>query len=225
MKTIASLALLFTAFAPSIASADALKDSATKVFAERKTNVVRLTVTRKISEKDRVFEVTATSYDGKGTLVTALGRLEGGQKGELVRVAMFQEDGSEVEGDLVLTDPKLDLAFIKLRLGEEGADAPVFPAAVPLASDKVALLDDLIGITRYGAGFQREASVALIEVAAIIETPRLLFLPSAGLPDGAAAFNTKGELVGMMARVDRQPVLVPAAAIQKLAETIKPEEK
>lgn len=218
MKLLLTSLLLFTTAV--LAPADETKDGAAKTFAERKASVVRLTVARKVNEKDIVFETTAVSFDGKGTLVTALGRLDAGGKGELVRVAMFQDDGTEVEGDLVLTDPTLDLAFIKLRAADEGADEVIIPASAPLAAAQAGLLEDIVGISRLGAGFQREASASLFEIAAVVESPRLLFLPSAPLTDGSGAFNLKGELVGIMARVDQQIVIVPSAAIEKLAATI-----
>ena len=82
------------------------------------------------------------------------------------------------------------------------------------------MLDHVLGIQRMSASFQRDASVALFEIAAVVETPRLTYVPSAAIGSGTAVFTLKGELLGIGARKGGTPVIVPAAELLKLAASV-----
>jgi hypothetical protein len=246
---LSSLVLLTTTTLPLTAQvADPVQAAAAKAFAERQDSTVNLTVTRKLKGKDQTFEIPAVSFGGKDLLVTSLSQIEssgrgmlasvmmmgggdgdefGGNatdKGELTRVAMLRADATEAEADLVLTDAALDLAFVRVRPGDGAAAA--MPAAPPPATAAPALLENVLSTQRKGPDFQRAASAELLQIAALVTTPRALYIPSQALPGGTAAYNLGGELLGIATRVKNESVIVPVAAITKLAATIpaKPEE-
>ena len=243
--TLTSLVLLTTAALPLVAQeADPVQAAAAKTFTDRQDSTVKLTVTRKLKGKDQTFEIPALSFDGKDVLVTALTEIESGgkgmlgnlmmmaggdgdeespaggkpDKGELTRVAMLRADATEAEADLVLTDAALDLAFIRVRAGDGTAAA--MPAAPPQAKAAPALLDNVLATQRKGPEFQRAASAELLQIAALITTPRAFFIPSQMLPGGTPVYNLAGELLGLATRVHDESGIVPVAAIAKLAATL-----
>ena len=243
--TLTSLVLLTTAVQPLVAQdADPVQAAAAKAFADRQDSTVKLTVTRKLKGKDQTFEIPALSFDGKDLLVTSLAQIESGgkgmlgalmmmgggeddeggpaggkaDKGELTRVAMLRADATEAEADLVLTDAALDLAFIRVRAGDGTAAA--LPAAPPQAKAAPGLLENVLATQRKGPEFQRAASAELLQISALITTPRAFFIPSQALPGGTAVYNLGGELLGLAARVHDESVIVPVAAIVKLAATV-----
>ena len=223
---------------------DPVQAAAAKAFADRQDAAVKLTVTRKVKSKDQTFEISAVSLDGKDLLVTSLSQVESGskgllgglmmmegedgedgppvmgkaEKGELTRVAILRADATEAEADLVLTDAALDLAFIRVRPIDGVAVA--LPAASPQAQAAPALLDNVLATLRKGPEFQRAASAELLQIAALITTPRAFYIPSQPLPGGTAVYNLSGELLGIATQVHNESVIVPIAAITKLAATI-----
>jgi hypothetical protein len=247
LATLTSLALLASAPLPLAAQeADPVQAAAAKAFADRQDSTVKLTVTRKLKGKDQSFEITAVSFDGKDLLVTSLSEVESGGKGllgnlmmmagddgeaedsplgakagdngELTRIAMLRADATEAEADLVLTDAALDLAFVRVRPAD--ATAPPMPAAPPPAKVAPALLENVLSTQRKGPDFQRAASAELLQIAALVTTPRAFYIPSQMLPGGTAVYNLAGELLGIATRVHNESVIVPVAAIAKLATTV-----
>jgi hypothetical protein len=242
LATFTSLVLLTTVILPlSAREADPVQAAAAKAFAAHQDSTVKLTVTRKIKGKDQSFEISAVSFDGKDLLVTSLSQVEsagkgslasimamaggdeGGDggiandKGELTRLAMLRADATEAEADLVLTDAALDLAFVKIRPGD---DAGPMPAAPPQAKAAPALLENVLSTQRKGPDFQRAATAELLQISALVTTPRDLYIPSQSLPGGSAVYNLSGELLGISTQVRNQSVIVPVAAIAKLADRI-----
>jgi len=246
LATLTSMALLASAALPmSAQDVDPVQAAAAKAFADRQDSTVKLTVTRKLQGKDRTFEIPAVSFDGKDLLVTSLSQIESGgsgllanvmmmsggpgndldgnvaDKGELTRVAMLRADATEAEADLVLTDAALDLAFVRVR-PTDAAAAPM-PAAPPQAKAAPALLETVLSSQRKGPDFQRAASAELLHIAALVSTPRDFLIPSQALPGGTPAYNLDGELLGVATMVQKQSVIVPVTAIDKLAATIPAE--
>lgn len=238
-----SMALLASAALPlSAQEVDPVQAAAARTFADRQDNTVKLSVTRKLKGKDRTFEIEALAFDGKDLLVTSLSQIEssgsaslanimmmGGDaeneldgnsadKGELTRVAMLRAEAAEAEADLVLTDAALDLAFVRLR-PTDGKTAPM-PAAPPQAKVAPALLETVLSSQRKGPDFQRAASAELLHIAALVATPRAFLIPSQALPGGTPVYNLAGELLGVATVLQKQSVIVPVAAIAKLAATI-----
>lgn len=217
------------------AARDPVQAAAAQAFDSRKENAVRLSVTRKIRDRDRTFEVQALVMDSQGLVVAALssveaqlgaarGRMPPGSSGasdagELTRVAMICSDGSEAEGKVVLTDPDLDLAFIRITLTADNS-AVTLPAAPPAAA-KPELLDEVLGISRMDAGFQYEATASLSQIAAVLEIPRVLYVPASSLGgQGVGAFNLQGECLGITTLIRGRQLIVPIETISRLAATI-----
>jgi hypothetical protein len=95
-----------------------------------------------------------------------------------------------------------------------------FQSAPPQAKAAPALLDNVLATQRKGPEFQRAASAELLQIAALITTPRAFFIPSQMLPGGTPVYNLGGELLGLATRVHDESVIVPVAAIAKLAATL-----
>jgi hypothetical protein len=222
---------------------DPVQEALAKAFAARQESSVKLSITRKVEGKDRSFEVPAVSLDGKGLIAASLDGIESGgdgimaglqfggpgddegegglakpDKGELTRVALLRADATEAEADLLITDAALDLALIRVRPGDDGA--VVTPAAPPAAQKAPALLDNVLAIERKGAEFQRIAGAELLQVAAVLATPRRLYVPSSPLPGGIPVYNLAGELLGMAATIHGESMVVPTEAIRKLAASL-----
>ena len=251
LSTFCSFALIAAAIQPlSAEDADSLQVAAAKAFTERQDSTVNLSVTRKIKGKDQTFEVPAVSFDGKGLLVAALKASEGGpnkgpanfqiggddgdedesdgdaggakpkakNSGELTKVALLRSDATESEADLVLTDATLGLAFVRVRAA--GADVAM-PPAPPLAKGAPVLLEDLLAVERLGSEFQRAATASQLQIAAVLTTPRRLYVPSVGVAGGVAVYTLHGELLGISSTVHDESVIIPAEAIQKLAASLQ----
>ncbi|MCP3902050.1 MAG: trypsin-like peptidase domain-containing protein [Planctomycetes bacterium] len=157
--------------------------------------------------------------------------------GEVTQVWIQRPDGTRIDAEVVLTDPELDLAFI--RPVEAGAESesrvPFEPVDLGEATGGVDVLDSVIWIGRMTklAGWAPTAHIS--RVSAVIEQPRVCYL--AGTAPGAPVFDGRGRLLGITVMlVDAeegfnpmammmgggqgpgQPVVLPGAEIKRLVE-------
>ncbi len=133
----------------------------------------------------------AAAADGR-MVNTQQGQVKLSAKGTTKEVKILLPDGSEVEAKVAFKDPDLDLAFIR----------PTKPDSVKLVPVKIAdsaplaLLDEVIVLTRLGKDLNREPVVMTCEVISVITQPRTygkLTLQSLGTP----VFNKEGKFVGI----------------------------
>ena len=213
--------------------ADPVRGAAKQLVEARADASLVLTVTRKMQRGDKTFEIHAIPVNGEGLLVTSLKAIENNRlagvaglaammnqagqaqdSGELTRVAWIRPDATEAEGELVLKDENLDLAFVRIRKDGDAALPPA-PAAVGKAPG---LLQEVISIHRLSAEFQREAALSMGRVSSLIQTPAELFQVPELNTVGSACYSLSGEWLGMVALVQGQQVIVPAATIVGRAE-------
>ncbi len=115
---------------------------------------------------------------------------------ELSDVKILLEDGTEVPAEVVLRDRDLDLAFIRPK-----AKTSASMAALDLKkSGKAQVLDQVIALNRLGSAAGRAYSASVVRITAVVERPRLFYVPDASLAAralGSPAFTVDGKVLGI----------------------------
>jgi hypothetical protein len=179
---------------------------------------VKLTMKMRMAEEGRQYqeeestrEIRGTVIDPSGLVVCALSQADptqmfagfmegqGGSKWQvdITAVKLRLADGKEIPAKIVLRDKDLDVAFVRPT---EKQAAPL--TAVDLAgSSPVSVLDEVVVLERLGEVANRAPAVTLDRIAAIMEKPRLLYVPgplgqmsSLGCP----VFTPDGKVVGVL---------------------------
>jgi hypothetical protein len=159
-------------------------------------------------------DITGTVIDASGLTVVSLAATDPAQmlqslmsgmsdeesrfkfETELSDIKILLEDGSELSAEVVLRDRDLDLAFIRPKA------KPAAPAAfLDLAkSEKADILDQVLALNRLGSAGNRAYSASVERIAAIVQRPRLFYIPDTSLNTallGAPAFTFEGKVVGI----------------------------
>ncbi|MCU0795223.1 MAG: serine protease [Akkermansiaceae bacterium] len=200
-------------------------------------------------ERETTNETTATFISKDGLLVAALPQLDQSSvvdgrtiqtpmgpvkiksESQIQEIQVIMPDGTEVPADLVLKDPDLGLAFIRVRMDSEEADGLEIHAIDLTQSAEGTMLDDCIGLGRLDENFNRDPSVITSEITGITKRPRTFYrvmTDSVGCP----IFLSNGKLLGITVvrkpsgdiqgnNVQLSPAVLPAADIAKVAEQAK----
>jgi hypothetical protein len=160
-------------------------------------------------------------------------------KTETTDVKVLLKDGRELAAKFVLRDRDLDVAFVLPK------DKDLKLTHVPLARDASGkspeVLDDLIFLRRLGRGLNREPSVSLGRVEAVVTKPQTFIIPDLvnGLQTiGCPTFDASGRFVGIvvMRRPSSgsrgpqslhdlldllKPVILPAEDLEQTAAQVK----
>jgi S1-C subfamily serine protease len=202
--------------------ADELSEKGREVFKKNKHSVVtvQIVVKSKFSmagmggqSNESRQDVTGTIIDASGLTVLSLAATDPGQmvqnmmsvpdddskfklETELSDVKILLEDGTEVPAEVVLRDKDLDLAFVrpKSRITAELSPLDLSKSA------KLELLDQVIALNRLGNAAGRAYAASVERIAAIVERPRLFYVPETSFTTtalGAPAFNLDGKVVGL----------------------------
>lgn len=183
------------ALAASAASADELKATARSVAEKAQKTVVTVKLVLKLHmagrEQEVKHEVTGTVIDPTGLTVVSAGAVDpgaalrlggGGRRGgggggggagggiesEVTEAALILDDGTEVEADVVLKDPELDLAFIRPR-----DPAAKLESVVLKPREKAPqVLDDVFVVGRLGRVANRAVSVTVGTIRSVVKGPR-----------------------------------------------------
>jgi hypothetical protein len=179
--------------------------------------------------RENQSEVFATVLNGDGVMVTsnlaadpssAFPTNQPGIKIEsnIKSAKLIQKDGTELALDIVLRDKDLDLMFLRPKKKTELAHVGMGKTGA-----KLALVDDLLVLSRLGAIGDRELKVTIARVEAVISKPRLFYVTDfiVGMTSvGCPVFDGKGKMAGVVvmriqtgARGNRLPVILPVAAI------------
>ncbi len=137
-------------------------------------------------------DVTGTVLDAAGLTVLSLSATDPGQlmqnmmagasdedakfkmETELADAKILLDDGAEVPAEVVLRDKDLDLAFIRPK---SKLAAPI--AALDLTkSGKADILEQVIALNRLGRAAGRAYSASVERISAIIQRPRLFYVPA-----------------------------------------------
>jgi len=159
-------------------------------------------------------------------------------KGVLSDIKMVMADGTEIPAKLVLEDHDLDLAFFMPMHGDTDKPA-AFRCVTCSARAKPDLFDKIVVIDRLSETLNREATVGIHRINAIVEKPRTFFV-SADLQNiSVPVFNLKKEFIGFavtrigqkssdlsemisrMANAGGSIVILPVQDIMSTAQQIK----
>jgi len=115
---------------------------------------------------------------------------------ELTDVKILLEDGTEVPAEVVLRDKDLDLAFVRPKT------QPAKPmAAIDLSKSASAqVLDHVFTLNRLGQAAGRAYAVSVERITAVVQKPRLFYIPDSGLTSsalGSPAFALDGNILGV----------------------------
>lgn len=218
-----SLCLCAAAFLSTWCNADELSNKGREVFKIHKRSVVtvQIVVKSKFSmggmgaqSNESRQDVTGTIIDASGLTVLSLAATDPGQmmqnvmsgaseddskfklETELSDVKILLEDGTEVPAEVVLRDKDFDLAFVRPK---EKITAELTPLDLS-KSAKVELLDQVIALNRLGNAAGRAYAASVERIAAIVERPRLFYVPETSFTTtalGAPAFTLEGKVVGL----------------------------
>jgi len=191
--------------------------------------------------------LTVVSYTGMDPMAMLRGmsvQAEGEQvkldfKTEISDVKIRTADGREVPAKLVLRDEELDLAFVMPQQGGPAAGIEKWPHVALQQAPEVAALDRTISLGRLGKDLNRQATVSLGRVQAVVTKPRKFIVPelTALVSTGGPVFSADGRVLGivvirkghvaaagaMMSMADvPSPVIVPAEDIGKVAAQALP---
>lgn len=222
-----TLALLFftaTFLATPCLRADELAEKGRQVFKDHQHCVVtvQIVVKSKVSVGGRASDanetrqdVTGTIVDPSGLIVVSLSATDPGQmfqnvmssmasdeaskvkvETELSDAKMLLPDGTEVPSEVVSRDRDLDLAFLRPKAK---LTSPL-PAVDLTQSGRAQLLDQIVALNRLGNAAGRAYSASAERIAAIVERPRLFYIPETSLTTtalGAPAFTLDGKILGL----------------------------
>ncbi|MBI2423286.1 MAG: trypsin-like peptidase domain-containing protein [Candidatus Hydrogenedentes bacterium] len=196
-----------------------VEDKALAILEKSKDTVVtvELVLKQKFSmegmdtqENEEKLEATGTVIDAQGLTVLALSStdpsslyasmmdMEPGFKvdSEVSDAKILLGNGKEVPAQIVLRDVDLDLAFLRPLTKPEAPFAFVDLNAAVQAK----LLDQLVTLNRLGKVANRVYSVSLERIEAIVDKPRMFYIPGndpTHTAQGSPAFALDGNIVGI----------------------------
>jgi len=115
---------------------------------------------------------------------------------ELSDVKILLDDGSEIPAEVILRDKDLDLAFIRPKTK---VSSPMTSLDLT-SSGKAEILDQIVTLNRLGSAAGRAYAASIDRVSAIVQRPRLFYVPDSSLNTtalGAPAFTLDGKVLGI----------------------------
>ncbi len=227
-------------------AADAETAAAKAVFDKHAASVVTVKVVtsvkvtyqgREMPSRDNESEVLGTVLNDAGLIVTSntaadptamRGRGRPGVKidSELKATKLIQKDGTELALKIVLRDKDLDLMFLR---PEKKQAMPHL--GVKQKGPELAIAERVIMLSRLEAVGDRQASVLLSSVEAVVDKPRRFYITNIGNSMrslGCPVFTTGGKLVGIViirmnrgGRVGMLPAILPIEDVLEGVEQIK----
>lgn len=140
-------------------------------------------------------------------------------------VNLLLRDGTEIPSRVVLKDEDLDLAFVLPDAEEVEAEGVEFVTVTfPETTPKVQLLDPIILLNRLGQDLDREMSVYVTKVEALVKKPRQ-FIVTHNTSTGTPAFLTDGTPAGLFVRrivngTVSGTVVLPAKEVARVAAEV-----
>ena len=247
-RTIVSF-LCIVVLACGVASAADANDAATAaraVFDKHATSVVTIKVVtllkftyqgRQMPVRENHSEVLGTVLNDAGLIVasnTSTDPMRGrspsrpGLKVDaaLTATKLIQKDGTELALKIVLRNKELDLMFLR---PEKKLALPHLDAKQK--GPKLTIAERIIMLSRLEAIGDRQPSVLLGSVQAVIDKPRRFYVTSLGNSIrslGCPVFTTRGELAGIViirtsggGRAGTLPAILPIETVLKDVEKIK----
>ncbi len=247
--------------APAVSLADDAGDTAREVLEKNRHAVLQVHAVINIQATadgikvpvppERKVDLLGTVINADGLMVVSNTRLDpasaldgrtvnyGGEqrkvsaKSEVQEVKIRMPDGDEVPAKVVLTDPDLDLAFIRIDTdskefkGKSLTTVDLSKAVTAKSAQRV------FAVSRLGKVVNYTAMVKFTRILTVVEKPRRFYI-SDGVRIGCPAFNEEGKLIGLAVfrRTSKSaddnesiPVILPAADVAEIAKQAKPLDK
>jgi S1-C subfamily serine protease len=196
-----------------------------------------------IPDQETKVEALGTIIDPSGLVVAALSQVDPARRfsGREVRrasgnikleaVATLKEfkvimpDGTEIPGEIIMKDPDLDLAFIRIKTASKEAKGVVFHAIDLKDNAPGKVLDEVVTISRMDEVLNRAPTVSRGQVTMLTKKPRE-FLRVEGSSPGCPTFLIDGKVLGItVIRTVRNrssaEVVIPAADVLEIADQAK----
>jgi hypothetical protein len=208
-------------------STEDLKEAARAIAAKFQKAIITVKIVAKVrtfrGEEDNQMELRGTVIDPSGltvvsaisadpaemikTLVSSMSQrqMPAGAKfeSEITSVMMILDDGTEVEGEVVLKDADLDLAFIRPKKKSASFDfVPLKPRGKFLD-----LLDDVIVINRLDRSQNRAIALNIGSIQAVVKGPRPYYISTQQVSAssvGCVAFASDGGTAGIFVTQRKQ---------------------
>lgn len=208
---VAVLALAVSAQAVTPEQATAAK----QILAKNANAVIEVSTILKIevpgqSAHDQKLEIVGTVIDESGLTIVSnsaidplsmmKGQFPDGMEPKIKYsdVKYRLADNKEIPARVVLKDADLDLAFL-VPAPKEGETAPKFQAVTLDGKVEAGILDNLVNLTRLPKTLDRQASVELGYVSAVIQKPRRFYSYETvgGGQIGIPSFTQDGKVLGI----------------------------
>lgn len=118
-------------------------------------------------------------------------------KTDYIKMTIGLADGNEVPAKIVSTDRDLDLVFIKPDEKAKGAKARTFTAVDLNEAPAAGVLDEVIVITRLNKSWNRQSTVWLSRISAILKKNKRTHYLATLMQQGAPVFTARGKLLGV----------------------------
>jgi|GEM_PF-6800021 len=115
---------------------------------------------------------------------------------EMTSVWLQLADGKRIDAEVVLTDPDLDLSFLRPIKPEDAKKLGLTPAQLKASADTASLLDTTIVLSRLGKDAGWAPAVRLERIAAVLETPWRSYAINA--KPGETVFTAAGRVLGIV---------------------------
>jgi len=197
--------LLANLTVPGLVRADDVAGFMKTIMQERQDAVVLTKTVVEMFDSERKMEGLATIISDEGLAVISLSGIDPGSfyragfdDVNVKDIKMVLADNTEIPSRIILRDPELDLAFIKPvePLDQKLTFVPLSEHATPEMFDQVVIL------SRLGSAVGNVPSLAIARIQAIIEKPRIMFMPDpfTGLVSGMGTpvFSLDGHVIGIL---------------------------
>ncbi|MEM8955873.1 MAG: trypsin-like peptidase domain-containing protein, partial [Verrucomicrobiota bacterium] len=205
-----------------------VKDSARRLMESAQASVVTI-----VAPVRGLPGAPGQSIEAMGTVVTVDGltatsnavldprRVSGGGT-EFAYLEMVMSNGATVPAEIVYRDAALDLVFLKPDARLSRQRGAYFQPVSLSGGRPLAVMDDVLVVSRLDKAAGRAASVSLGNVSAVMRGNQPGYQTSAAVP-GAPVFSVGGQLVGVTVHrvVDGQagePMTLTAQAVGTIAE-------
>ncbi len=204
---------------------DVLKTQGQKILSEFAGSVLPVEIVSKIrmnmegrslEPQERTTTALATVVDESGLLLLSNSAINpeniyksffGGYgkvelSSEVSSIRIRQDDGKEIDAEVVLRDKDLDIALIRPQKKEDEGEGTHSWKAVQLeAKATLKPLDEIFILERLGRSMNWAPAIRVDRIKAVIERPRLLFLPSSTMLEGqlgTPVFTKDGHCAGIL---------------------------
>lgn len=239
-----SIFALFTVMA--VVHADEIADTGRALARQWGDAIVQVKLVTEINEYENKIETSATFIDKAGVAVMSLSSIDPGYSrhdadgsGSKVKdLKMVLADGSEIESEVILRDPDLDLVLIQ----------PVHRPRSALTWINLAdtirpeIMEPILVLSRMNENIGRSIMISAGRIQAVLKKPRLHYVTDLNsMLSGLAipVFTVSGKLIGIMllrtvksetdisaepfgglTAMGNFPVVVPAQEIQRALKKI-----